>query len=72
MIGQYILSTIKQANAQSVTCVLTVSAAVLIYKILYKKPPNLPPGPAGVPILGVLPLITSRPDKKLLVGLFFC
>ena len=45
-----------------------VAATRLTLWYLFKKPRNLPPGPSGFPVLGVLPLITSRPDKKVLVS----
>ena len=30
---------------------------------------DYPPGPKGLPFVGVLPFLTSRPDKKLFVSL---
>ena len=51
------------------TYILYIFAATrLILWYLSKVPSNLPPGPSGFPVLGVLPLITSRPDKKVLVS----
>nr|XP_002125700.2 cytochrome P450 2C42-like isoform X1 [Ciona intestinalis] len=44
---------------------LTCTAAYLLYRHWYQMPRSFPPGPRGIPILGVLPLLGRHPERKL-------
>ena len=55
-------------------CLIGVVITLICYHYYYSKrrfPKNYPPGPKGIPLLGVLPFITSRPDKKVFVSHIF-
>lgn len=49
------------------TVILPLALFVLCMVYLLKRSKSSPPGPKGVPVLGVLPLITDRPDKVVMV-----
>ena len=58
----------------SITVDVTLFVTLVLLTTLYLSTSGRrkfwPPGPPGAPIIGVLPLLTDRPDKKILVKFF--
>lgn len=53
----------------SVKCQYTVALVVpvIILGLMrwYKRPPNFPPGPRGIPLLGAIPFMGKYPEKAI-------
>ena len=54
---------------ESLRIVFIALITLLFWKKWLCNKSKLPPGPQGVPFLGVLPFLTNRPDKKIKVCL---
>ena len=51
-----------------VTVSFVLFTILMSLKLKSKKSVAWPPGPKGFPLIGVAPLLTSRPDKKIKVS----
>uniref|UniRef100_H2ZQL6 Uncharacterized protein n=1 Tax=Ciona savignyi TaxID=51511 RepID=H2ZQL6_CIOSA len=54
-------------NVSPYTLLLTILAifAAVLYQYWWKRPNGFPPGPRGIPILGVIPFLDNFPEKLL-------
>nr|XP_009858562.1 cytochrome P450 2U1 [Ciona intestinalis] len=47
----------------SISPVLAILSCVIAFYYWYKRPKNMPPGPRGIPFLGIIPFVGMNPEQ---------